>query len=240
MSPYFLPPVLLSFAFLLTSCGGKTDDLIAEAESACSTATSAVLVGGLSQPVAGGTLTYITANNWSIRLQRDGVFITNPAGTGRLEFWGATNSNALNPTHENLNGKHIKDRFDLRRSMTLPGGALITMTSGGTEEMLQTVSIYEDAQSHTVQYATLTAVHSCLNASTAAAREAAEADGETGRLSINAGGGVLFENIYTQGVSASGVPLDKAAGVVKLGETAGPSNPTQVNDFFDDPRLAAT
>jgi hypothetical protein len=76
---------------------------------------------------------------------------------------------------------------------------------------------------------------------TTAYGEAAEGDGETGQLIFNTEG-LRFENISQEGpllIDSCTGPVVRALNTVPLGQSFFAS-PNTINDFFDDPRLAAT
>lgn len=201
-----------------------------------------------ANPVPTGTLVrnaegflFTASDGWSISVLHEVITIRGPQHPDYVEFWGISNLGELSGNHENHNGKHVKDRLGDRRSVRLPSGALMTMVSEGLYDPMLTLSIYEGSQSHTIDMRTRKLTHSCSgSASTAVAREEAEADGETASLMYKPDGATLFTNEYTQDVSSSGVPLGKVFVEQPLSETGGPSNPNQINDFYDDPRLPHT
>lgn len=169
------------------------------------------------------------------------ITLLGPQHPDRVELWGSVASGGLIGRHENHNGKHVKDRFDARRSILLPSGALLTTVSGGVVDPMLTISIYEEGQSHTIDARTLTLTHSCAGSvATAVALDEAEADGEAATIRYKPDGGTAFTNEYNQGVSSSGAPLEKVYQEQPLSETGGPGNPTQIRDFVDDPRYGHT
>lgn len=238
----------VSTAGLVTAVGPGSASITAISEGI--SASMQVSVAGcrvVSNPSPAGTLTrdgtsytFITRDGWRILINRSAVTIIGPDQPDVLQFWGDSDG-LLAGSHENLNGKHIKDVFGNRRSVRLPSGALITMISSGERLPLHTVSIYEDGQSHTIDPRTMTLLHSCAgHVPTAVARDEAEADGETASFGYMENGGTIFQNEYRQDVSETGEPLEKVIDVQPLGSTGGPANPKQVHDLFDDPRLAHT
>ncbi len=222
------------------------------------TASSEGIVGSASIKVAGcpaiqnpaptGTLTrvgdtfvFTAADGYKILYIRSEITIVTPDSTAKVAFWGGETAGLLGAFHENLNGKHIKDRFGSRRSILLPSGALITMTAEGTYGDLIRISIYEDDQSHSFDPVAFTLTHSCAgHVPTAVAREEAEADGETATFTMKPDGVAIFANEYTQDASATGEPLEKVFEVQMLGETGGYANPNNVSDYYDDPRWGHT
>lgn len=148
-----------------------------------------------------------------------------------LQFWGGFD--AFSAIHENLNGKHIKDRWGNRRSFIFPDGAKITMVYAEDYEALLSVSIYEGNEIHHINVACNTVEYSSTNSPFVKQVDDAEPDGETATIeSIEAG--VLFLNIYTEDVAGQ-----KVEERVLLGETYR-DNINDVRDFYDDPRLDHT
>ena len=220
----------------LAACGESTTNPAAD----CPPTANPVPTGTLARN--GANFVFTTSDNWVITVKQDAIVIRGGQHPDYVEWWGnAPGSGALVGNHENHNGKHIKDRLGARRSILLPSGALLTVASGGVSEPIQTISIYEGGQSHTIDPRTSTLTHSCAaSVSTAVARETAEADGETASIEYKADGGTRYTNEYTQDASGTGVPLGKVYQEQLLGESGGPTNPTNLNDYFDDPRLGNT
>ncbi len=203
----------------------------------------------IRNPVPTGTLkrvadsfVFTTVDGYTIDYDQFLIRVVTPDSTAKLEFWGNVNDGFMGGYHENLSGKHIKDRLNRRRSILLPSGALLTMTaSGGIYGDLVTVSIYENDQSHTFDARTFTLTHSCAgHIPTAIALDEAEADGETATFRMMPNGVAIFTNEYTQNTSATGEPLEKVYQFQQLGETGGYANPNNVRDYYDDPRLGHT
>lgn len=195
--------------------------------------------GRLTQPVAKGPYRVTTQGNWIIVIQGTTITVNNPGGTLKYEMWGAGSGGT---GHENLNGKHLKDTSGGSRTVLLPDGTIITVghsTQAG-KNAIDRVSIYDGGQSHRLTtYADAAGNPNTVIMSVLLRRggEAAEPDGETGRLLDTPKGG-YFENIYTQSTVPDGQPLPQTA--TPLGRTGGPDQPNQVNDYFDDPRLGHT
>ena len=146
--------------------------------------------------------------------------------------------------HENLNGKHIKDWLGSRRTLLLDDGTKITMHADGPHHVVHTTQIYDGEQSHEIGNIGNLVRHSCVNAQVAATRDAEEADGETAHLAnlrgpAHVSGYLYVENVYTEEVGAEGID-EPVFEVEPLGETGDDANPRQVNDLYDDERLAHT
>lgn len=154
-----------------------------------------------------------------------------------LELWGIADhpdGRKINSgNHENLNGKHLKDRFGNRRTVIFPDGAKITWVTAGEYERILHVSIYHGYESHRITSECNTLNHSSLTAAEAKRHDEEEADGETATIEIN-DQGLLYINIYTEDI-----PGNKVMKRVPLGELFR-GQPNHINDYFDDPRLLHT
>jgi hypothetical protein len=154
----------------------------------------------------------------------------------KIELWGGLTDNGRTRTaanHENLNGKHLKDRLGKRRTIIFPDGAKITLVCDSVYGAMRTVSIYDGDESHQLNLDCNTIAHSSTVQSKAREMDAAEVDGETGEI-IFTQAGLTFWNIYTE--DTPGAKVDKK---YLLGEIVR-DKPSEVNDYFDDPRLGHT
>ena len=154
----------------------------------------------------------------------------------KIELWGSDDLSGetfYSGNHENLNGKHIKDRIGNRRSIIFPDGAKVTMISTGIYNPLVSVSIHEDNAYHHLNFSCMTLEYGSANSKIAQRLDDAEADGETGTFEITATG-LLFYNIYIENT-----PGNKKEEKVPLGELF-KDEPKKVNDYYDDPRLKHT
>lgn len=184
----------------------------------------------------GGDLEYVTRSGlWTMRVNAHTITLTR--GTQfSWQVWG--------DPHENLNGKHIKDWLGTRRTLLLDDGTKITMHADGSHGVVHTTQIYDGEQSHEIGNIGNLVRHSCVNAQVAATRDAEEADGETAYLAnlrgpAHVSGYLYVENVYTEEVGAEGID-EPVFEVEPLGETGDDGNPNQVNDLYDDERLAHT
>lgn len=204
-----------------------------EADTAC----GATPVGGLAVN-GNGSLTYTTrSGRWRVQLNGiQAVLEYADPVKHKWELWGEL--------HENLNGKHIKEWQSLRRTLILPDGTKITASATSKALGLATTSIYDGARSYRVNAAGNTVLHSCIDATVAAQRDADEADGETGFLALlrsptSTLGALLALNIYNETGPAS--PFTRTYDFVPLGLTGEPeNNPSLVSDYYDDPDLGNT
>lgn len=207
---------------------------VAEIETACTATTEP---RGRLVRDAGGQFTYVTGSGlWTLKLDQHTITLTR-SGVFTWQVWG--------DPHENLNGKHVKDWLGTRRTLLLDDGTRITMHAEGPHGVVHTTSVYDGAQSHEIGNIGNVLRHSCVNAEVASSREAAEADGETLYL-VNLRGpamvqGYLYgENVYTETAVGDGAAEPEFV-PVPLGETGDhDTNPNQVNDLYDDPRLGHT
>ena len=153
-----------------------------------------------------------------------------------LEYWGNVNVDGtlkIGASHENLNGKHIKDRVGLRRTLVFPDGVKFTMIANGEQGQLLSISIFDGPMMHHINTVCNTIEYSASNLELTKAIDNSEADGETAIFELTTTG-LLYSNIYTENVAGT-----KVQSAVKLGEIF-LANPGQVNDYYDDPRLLAT
>lgn len=188
--------------------------------------------GRLWRPDPTGPFYMTTRANWRIFVNGVTIIITSPDLKTKWECWG-------DGAHENLNGKHIKDWESRRRTILLPGDTTVTLTSGeqtpGTGLFtIRTVHIYDSDQTHKLNTHNNTVEMSVLLSRVG---EAVESDGETMRIWHLGGGRYYAENIYFQDDTGAAATPQKA---VPLGSSGGEANPTQVNDYYDDPRLGHT
>lgn len=154
----------------------------------------------------------------------------------RLVFFSnlnANNENTLFFNEEYLNGKHIKNRLDSVRTLVFQDGTKITLNTEGENGKLKSISFYSNSNSHVVIVNTSLISFTSNMGSIANQMDANEPDGETSIVEINSTG-LIWDNIYTEDIVG-----EKVMKRVKLGELI-KSSPNQVNDYFDDPRLAAT
>jgi hypothetical protein len=202
----------------------------AEADESCSASEPQ----GRLVKLDAGPIDYTTASGlWSIKIDAHTITLTR-SGLFTWQVWG--------DPHENLNGKHTKDWNAVRRTLLLDDGTKVTMHSEGPHGVVHTTSIYDGAQSHEIGNTGNMVRHSCVSAEVAASRDAAEADGETALLAILKGPAMLLgylyvENVYTEPDGDEEIEF----GTEPLGETGdADTNPNQVNDYYDDPRLGHT
>lgn len=144
-----------------------------------------------------------------------------------IQFWGG--NGVFTAAHENLNGKHIKDKLRDRRSLIFPDGAKITIVCADNSGALLWVSIYEGKECHNLNLTCKTLEYSSANSAYAKQLDDAEADGETCTFEITKTG-LLFDNIYIEDI-----PGQKVEERVPLGELF-KNDPQKVADYYYDPR----
>lgn len=205
------------------------------------------LPGEMRQEAAGDPMQYTTrGGRWTIKVDASTITVTRTTHCqgATVETWGHP--------HENLNGKHIKDWLTDRRSLLLDDGTKITMHADGPQQVVRLMSIYDGPNSFEIDNDNNTISHQSTDLTVAQQRDEGEADGETAHVKLvpdsapGALGHVDFRNIYTQDNPGPAPqcltgPLDPLCVEVPLGTTGDfYLNPNQVNDLFDDPRLAHT
>ncbi len=153
------------------------------------------------------------------------------------QLWGSGYigevNNIYTGTHENLNGKHLKDRLGDSRTIIFPNGTKITMVSTGDKKSITAISIYSGAMAHHLNITCNKIEYSAYDLNVAQQLDAQQADGETSTLELTETG-LIFYNIYNEAT-----PGNKIHQRVDLGSLSY-DNPNQVNDLFDDPRLGHT
>lgn len=193
--------------------------------------------GHLTKGSSSGSFIYRTNGGGTITISELGqIVITHDNYAGfKLEFWGgdANPSGKHSASHENLIGKHIKDRIDTRRTIIFPDGAKITFAAPPPFQPLTFISIYDGAEVHRINPGCNTVEYSVIDAAMAKKLDDAEEDGEASTFEFTTTG-LLWVNIYTENT-----PGNKIMNRVLLGELER-NNPTNVRDYYDDPRLGHT
>ncbi|GGC35097.1 hypothetical protein GCM10011386_29040 [Parapedobacter defluvii] len=152
------------------------------------------------------------------------------------EFWGDADPGDLGPaSHENLNGKHVKDRVGTNRSVIFPDGTKMTYVSTAPWYMggITAISIYDGAIVQHLNMTCFTWEYSAADDFFAKQLDAIQPDGETSTFELTETG-LIFYNTYTEDM-----PGNKVYERVDIGSLA-KDNPNQVNDFYDDTRLGHT
>lgn len=152
------------------------------------------------------------------------------------EFWGDADPGELGPaSHENLNGKHVKDRFGTNRSVIFPDGTKMTYVSTAPWYMggITAISIYDGEIVQHLNMECFALEYSALAGAFARELDAKQPDGETSAFELTETG-LIFYNLYNE--ETPGNKVEKREDIGSLVT----DNPNQVNDVFDDPRLAHT
>jgi hypothetical protein len=154
----------------------------------------------------------------------------------KYEFWGGAEPGMLSPaSHENLNGKHIKDKLGVNRTVIFPDGTKMTYVATAAWYMggITAISIYDGAMVHHLNIECFKLEYSSVNENIAKRLDDMQADGETSTFDITETG-LLFYNIYNEEK-----PGNKQEERVELGRL-NKNIPHQVNDLYDDPRIGHT
>jgi hypothetical protein len=233
---------LIAIAILLLtmfSCG-KDDDTITETQDC----ELVFISNGLSASDC-GLYQYVSDSGVTIKINAHGVITYTDTSTFpnifTIQFWGTdgTDKGYAYAGLENLNGKHIKDRFGINRTILHPNGLKITLISTGTfpyiagEDYFTGATIYDGAIVHHIDLVTNHIEYSGNNQYVADNVDANEADGETSTYEV-VGTMLYYYNIYTENELGN-----KIIERVDLG-SLNSLDPNQVNDLFDDPRLNHT
>lgn len=185
-------------------------------------------------PAVGAAVTFVTSGGYTISVNLGGVTISDSSGLNKLVTSGNLN--------EYLNGKLIKtwggeaQWDDARRSFILDDGTKITLESNDHSGVILHASIYAGVENLQIDSCANEITHQSSDPGDTLQRDAAQYDGEVATFSTNATSGVAtFTNYYNQ---------DRHGNVINiqyiLGTTGGYANPSQVRDFYDDPRYTYT
>lgn len=176
-----------------------------------------------------GIFTYSTSGGGKIVMDANVVtFSHKDYRDFTIQFWGTVqinNQTYLGGPHENLNGKHVKDRTGTRRTIIFPDGTKFTMSAESTRGQTNTATIYEGNECHHINLACNTLEYSSANSPFAKRLDDTEADGETGTFEFTATG-LLFLNIYNEDT-----PNQKVEKRVPLGEIY-KDLPNRVDDYW--------
>lgn len=233
-----MPACLFILLLFLTAC--HKDKESAKEEDLSESCKPVVPAGRLSHDPGTDTYNFRSTGGGRIKialgadLSLRAVTINHDDYPGfKIELWGIADDDKLSANHENLNGKHIKDRIGTRRSIIFPDGTKITMVAEGLYERLLSISIYDGDESHRINGVCNTLEHSSTSRSMALKLDSEEADGETGGFELTETG-LTFFNQYTEEMPGTHLMNYEVLGTLEI------NNPTQVNDYYDDPRLGHT
>lgn len=226
------------FALVLSSCK-KSDNAVKDDTPELGTCEAVTPKGKLSYNSSTQTYTFRTSGGGTITISNTVILFKHDDYPDlSIEWWGdaGTPGNPKNSAnHENLNGKHIKDREGLRRSFVFPDGAKITTIASGTYYGPPvSISLYDGEEVHHINASCKnTLEYSSINRAFAEKLDAEEADGETATIEINETG-LLYLNIYTEDSPGNKIMKRVPLGGLERGK------PNQINDFYDDPRIGHT
>ena len=114
------------------------------------------------------------------------------------QLWGTSSTgNLYTALHENLNGKHIKNRISNSRTIFFPDGTKITCVSAGPEQAVTAVSIYDGASVHHINLICDKVEYSTASNEIAKRLDEQQADGETSTYELLPTV-LIFYNIYTE------------------------------------------
>ncbi len=155
-----------------------------------------------------------------------------------VQFWGSDGRvpETREPfaSHENLNGKHIKDRLGNNRTLITPDGTKITLVTPGPYTPVSAITIYHGGSVHHINTVCTKLEYSTANNPFISQRmDELQPDGETSILE-DTPDMVWFYNIYNEDS-----PCRRIYERVNLGSLP-KAIPNQVNDLYDDKRLAHT
>ncbi|MBL7697374.1 MAG: hypothetical protein JNK79_04430 [Chitinophagaceae bacterium] len=184
------------------------------------------------------SFTYITPGGGEIYVDLEGTIVIkhNFYENFKLEFWGGIEDDSnpiISANHENLNGKHIKDRIGKNWSIIFPDGVKVTFTSAGKDQPVLSVSIYDGSEIHHFNATCHSLEYSSTSSPFVNELDALQPDGETSTFEFTDTGLTLW-NIYIE--DAVNKRVEKRQ---RLGELSR-DNPNQVNDYYDDAKLDHT
>lgn len=154
----------------------------------------------------------------------------------KYTFWGDGNTGTLSPaSHENLNGKHVKDRFGVNRSVIFPDGTKMTYVSTGAWNYggITAITLYDGDKVHHFNMTCNELEYSGSHPSFSKYLDENQADGETSSFEIT-GHQLVFFNIYDEDKIGEKIYKRVNIGIVYKDEI------NRVDDLFDDERLPHT
>lgn len=227
--------LLVPAFFLLFSCKKESVKKNLDLES-CAAQTP---TGHLSYNSATGIYTYNTHGGGTITINLKNNILVNHSGYPgfKFEMWElvvpSPGDTLFGGAHENINGKHIKDRLGLNRTILFPDGSKLTMRAVNSDKHMASISIIDGDEAHHINGTCSTLNLSVVDPDIAQELDEAVADGETSTFEISATG-LLFVTIYQEDTHGN-----KVANRYVLGELE-KANPNLVRDFYDDPRYQHT
>lgn len=234
-----LLPVACCVCLLFAAC--KKDKAQQEELPTLNTCKSVEAKAGLLS-LGNGLYEYTSGGGVTIKINRNDtqgslkITLTDASYPNLItyELWGITDeSESYATVHENLNGKHIKDRIGSNRTVFFPDGTKLTCVAAGPQKAVTAISIYDGPNAHHLNITCDKVEYSNSNEAIAKRLDELEPDGETSTYELTSTG-LMFYNIYTEDT-----PGNKVEQRVNLGSLVN-DDPHKVNDLYDDPRLVAT
>lgn len=236
MKIYKLVYALLTVTFF--SCSNDSDPCEGTQLPVTGTCTPVTPHGNLIHNPATGAFSYTTSGGGLITFDTT-LKISHTTNTiFEYEVWGGyydtMGIGQLSLVHENLNGKHIKDKIGVNRTIIFPDGAKITWSAESDTLKVLTFSIYDGVNSYRINSLCNNVLeYSGSDECITKLMDAQEPDGETGSFEISSEK-VLIYNLYMEVT-----PGNKVEDRYDLGEIFF-NNPNNVRDYFDDPRYLHT
>ncbi len=231
--------LLFSFVIvsLLSSCKKEKNDQKPLPE--LGTCDSVAASGGF-QVIEEGLYEFNSGANTSIKIdtrvvsgRRNNTFTITYKGLYTFQLWGDYPDAPGSALHENLNGKHLKDRIGNNRTVITPDGTKITLVAAGDDAPVTAFSIYHGRKAFHVNVNCNRLEYSADDGEIANRLDEQQADGETSIME-ETDTHINLYNSYNENT-----PGNKVYERVDLGNI--PKNIlTQVNDLYDDPRLNHT
>ncbi len=174
-------------------------------------------------------------NDYNIKIAPAVITITHKERMFSVQLWGGNDSIAK-ALHENLNGKHIKDRKSSSRTFICSDNLKLTATTDPKTGKIVRISIYDGQRVQIINLscsANMRLIYSEENSMFAQQLDYREIDGETSVFDITEEG-MIWKLIYTENSVNK-----KTYETIILGQVAW-EFPNQVNDLYDDPDLDHT
>lgn len=152
------------------------------------------------------------------------------------EFWGDNEEGRLGAaSHENLSGKHVKDRFGANRTVIFPDGTKMTYVSSAPwyHGGITSITIYDQQQVHHFNMNCFMLEYSASQPGFSTKLDEEQPDGETSTFDV-LNDGILFYNIYNEDLPGQKIYKRVDIGRIYFAE------PNRVDDLIDDERLAHT
>ena len=197
--------------------------------------------GTCNAAAAAGKLSFNAATgNYVFRTSGGGTITINPAShitlfhddypSFDIQLWGTVNTGGqvkTAGTHESLNGKHLKDRISSRRTVYFPDGSKFTLVSNGIVEPILSISIYDGAECHHLNFncSSNTIEWSTASNGFTEQLDLNEADGEAGGFQFTSTG-LIFNDYYVEETVGN-----KLVDTIPIGEIFR-ANPSQVVDYW--------